>query len=420
MTSVGVVGLGKLGMPTAIVMSQIGCYVRGYDIDPQKMTLDALPPYELDAAKAGPLSAQIAEDLPLHFCSLEEVVNESECIFVAVETPHGELYEGVTPLPESRADFSYDALASAVRAIMEVARQPVEIGVISTALPGTIRKLVLPIVGASSTLVYCPQFVAMGTVAYDLRHPEFTLLGYADRKPTTVKAVLEALRIDPAQTFEMSYESAELAKVTYNTFIGAKVAISNVVQQTAHMTGASATDVFAVLRSAHRRLASAGYMGPGMGDGGPCHPRDNIALSWLARELGMGADLFSALMLQRQDYVEWLIDEFVAAAGVRPLVLLGTAYKPGTPLETGSSSILMANILAARGQQVTLVRTPADLARLNLDHQPSAYFIGCPDAEFLAVPFPPGSVVIDPWHVVEPGDGLDVRRVGEPQLNRPE
>lgn len=414
MTSVGVVGLGKLGMPTAITISQLGYDVLGYDINPERMNLDSIPPYELDADKAGPLSAQITDDLPLRFCSLAEVVNESECIFVAVETPHGKLYEGVTPLPETRADFSYDALTSSIRAIMEVARQPVEIGVISTVLPGTIRRLVLPITG-SSMLVYCPQFVAMGTVAYDLRHPEFTLLGYADQKPTTVRAVLEELRVDPAQTFEMSYESAELTKVTYNTFLGAKVTISNVVQQTADMTGASASDVFAVLRSASRRLASASYLGPGMGDGGPCHPRDNIALSWLARELNLGADLFSALMVQRQHYVEWLADEFVAAAGDRPLVLLGTAYKPGTPLETGSSSALLAHVLAARGQRVTLVRTPDDLAALDLGHQPSAFFVGCPEREYLALPFPSGSVVIDPWHVIEPGDGIDVRRIGEPR-----
>ena len=414
MTSVGVVGLGKLGMPTAITISRLGHQVRGYDIYPQRMTLDALPPYELDADKAGPLSDQITGDLSLQFCPLEEVVNESDCLFVAVETPHGRLYEGVTRLPATRADFSYDTLTSAIRAIMEVARKPVEIGVISTVLPGTIRKLVLPLIG-DSTLVYCPQFVAMGTVAYDLRHPEFTLLGYADHKPTTVKAVLEELRAEPAETFELSYESAELAKVTYNTFIGAKVTISNVVQQTAQMTGASASEVFGVLRSAHRRLASPSYLGPGMGDGGPCHPRDNIALSWLARELNMGADLFSALMLQRQDYVGWLADQFLAAAGDRPLVLLGTAYKPGTPLETGSSSVLMANLLAESGQQVTLIRTAADLTALDLGARPYAFFVGCPDRELFALPFPAGSIVVDPWHVVEPSDGVEVWHVGEPR-----
>jgi UDPglucose 6-dehydrogenase len=411
---VGMVGLGKLGMPTAVAMSQVGCQVRGNDIDERRMTLDALPRYELDADRGGSLSAQVSAGTPLSFCSLSEVVNTSSCVFVAVETPHGELYEGVTPLPETRADFSYTALISALRAIVEVARRPVEIGVISTVLPGTVRRKLLPLT-AGHTLVYCPQFVAMGTVAHDLRYPEFTLLGYGDTKSTAVKAVLEDLRAAAAPTFEVSYESAELAKVAYNTFIGAKVTVANVTQQLAQMTGASAAEVFEVLRSADRRLASPSYLGPGMGDGGPCHPRDNIALSWLARELGLSRDLFTALMLQRQAYVEWLCDEFTAAAAGRPLVLLGTEYKPGTQLEAGSSSLLLGNLLAARGQQVRLVRTPVDESEVDLGNHPAAFFLGCPSPQFLAARFPAGSIVLDPWHLIDRGGAVEVRHVGEPK-----
>jgi UDPglucose 6-dehydrogenase len=408
------VGLGKLGMPTAIVMSQHGYQVRGYDLDPHHMTVDSLPPYELDADRRGPLNAQLSADLPLSFGSLDEVVNESKCVFIAVETPHGELYEGVTPLPETRADFSYEALTAAVRAIVEVARRPVEIGIISTVLPGTVRAAILPLIGPH-TLVYCPQFIAMGTVAYNLRNPEFTLLGYGDRKPVFVKEVLEELRITSAPTFEVAYESAELAKVAYNTFVGAKVTVANVIQQISQQVGASSSEVFSILRSADQRLNSPSYVGPGMGDGGPCHPRDNIALSWLARELDLGADLFTALMLQRQAYIEWLGQEFTAAAGGRPMVLLGTAYKPGTPLETGSSSVLLANLLAADGKEVTLVRTPEDLATVDLGARPSAFFLGCPAPEFLATRFPAGSVVVDPWHELEPADDIEVLRIGEPR-----
>jgi hypothetical protein len=78
----------------------------------------------------------------------------------------------------------------------------------------------------------------------------------------------------------------------------------------------------------------------------------------------MARDLFSALMLQRQAYVEWLADEFTAAAAGRPMVLLGTAYKPGTALEAGSSSLLLANLMASRGQQVSIVRNGAELPEL--------------------------------------------------------
>ncbi|GIJ51915.1 UDP-glucose 6-dehydrogenase [Virgisporangium aliadipatigenens] len=412
MASVGLVGLGKLGLPTAITLAQSGHRVLGYDLDPARMSLDSLAPYELDAERAGPLSATFDDTLDLHFRDLAEVVNDSDCVLVAVETPHGPLYEGITPLPQTRADFSYEALTAAVRAVVAVANRPIEIGVISTVLPGGVRRHVLPYT-AGHSLVYCPQFIAMGTVAADLRTPEFVLLGYGESKPLVVKEVLESMRRNDCPTFEVSYESAELAKVSYNTFVGAKVTVANVVQQTAHQVGANAADVFAILRSSTRRLASPTYIGPGMGDGGPCHPRDNIALSWLAGELDLGADLFSALMFQREAYVGWLGDTFVKAAQGRPLVVLGTAYKPGVPIETGSSTVLMVNLAAAKGVDMTLVATPDDIATSDLPQGPAAYFIGCPERAFAAFDFPAGSVVVDPWHVVGDLDDVTVIRVGE-------
>jgi UDPglucose 6-dehydrogenase len=410
--SVGIVGLGKLGMPTAVALARHGHMVRGFDARAGRMTLSALPTYELDEDRARPLGATLGDDLDLHFCDLAEVVRDSDCVFVAVETPHGAEYEGVTPLPRTRSDFSYEPLGTALAAIVAQADRPIEIGIISTVLPGTMRSRLLP-VATGHSLIYCPQFVAMGTVIFDLHHPEFTLLGHGDTRPAAVKEVLEGLRREPVPTFEISYESAELAKVAYNTFVGAKVTVANVIQQLADTVGASAAEVFGVLRSADRRLASASYLGPGMGDGGPCHPRDNIALSWLAGEVGMGHDLFSALMLQRQAYVEWLADKFAVAAAGRPMVLLGTAYKPGTPLETGSSSVLLANVMAARGEELSVVRSGAELPSDGWFPRPAAFFLGCPEPEFLSMRFPAGSTVIDPWHRIEPTEGIDVLRVGE-------
>jgi UDPglucose 6-dehydrogenase len=399
-------------MPMAVAIAQCGYRVRGFDLRPELMSLRAVPAYELDAQRRGTLRDLVADEPPdLVFCSLDELVADSDCVFVAVETPHGAEYEGVTRLPDTRADFSYDALTTAITSIAQAADRPVEIGVISTVLPGTIRRQVLPLCDPHN-LIYCPQFVAMGSIAFDLRHPEFTLLGYGESKPSVVKDVLEGLRAEEAPTFQVSYESAELAKVTYNTFVSAKVTVANVVQQLADLTGASAHQVFSVLRSADRRLASASYLGPGMGDGGPCHPRDNIAMSWLSRQIDPTTDIFSAIMIQRQAYAEWLADRFVSAAAGRPLVLLGAAYKPGVPLETGSSGLLMAALLAERGHQVTVVRRVEDLSP-DSDGLPVAYFLGCPDDSFVEFPFPANSVVVDPWHRVPPTDGVDVVRVGE-------
>jgi UDPglucose 6-dehydrogenase len=90
-----------------------------------------------------------------------------------------------------------------------------------------------------------------------------------------------------------------------------------------------------------------------MGDGGGCHPRDNIALSWLARETSLSYDLFGALMECREKQTEWLATVAQEHADMmsiyRPIEILGKSYKPNTALTVGSPSTLLANILEERG-----------------------------------------------------------------------
>jgi UDPglucose 6-dehydrogenase len=407
--TVGVVGLGKLGLPVAVTMAMRGYEVLGYDRDPARMTLSALAAHERGPDGTGSLASCVDDSLPLRFTGLAELLGAADCVLVAVETPHGPLYEGITPLPNSRSDFGYDALVNAVGDVVRQAPRAMEIGIVSTVLPGTIRTRIVPLT-AGHTLVYCPQFVGMGTVAADLCDPEFTLLGCDDPPATVIPEVL--CKLGDAPVFRVSYETAELAKVVYNTFVSAKVTLANVVQRMSHEVGADAGDVLAVIRSADRRLISDAYLAPGMADGGPCHPRDNIALSWLARRHGGGADIFSAVMETRQAYVEWLGSRLLDLAAGRPVVVLGTAFKPGTDLQTGSSTVLLLNLLRLRDVRPTVVATPADL-----DSQPpvadaAAFFLGCPEPQFVGYPFPAGSVVVDPWHVVQGRDGVDVMWIG--------
>jgi UDPglucose 6-dehydrogenase len=407
MTRIGVVGLGKLGLPVAICLALKGHEVAGFDTDPDRMTTKALSPAERGPDGRGPLSAHVDGDLALTFRSLPDLLEHSDCVLVAVETPHSAAHEGVTPLPEGRADFDYRALLGAVTQVVHHARRATEIGIISTVLPGTVRRLVLPLVD-DHPLVYCPQFVAMGQVATDLFQPEFVLLGRDHTGPSVVREVLGGL--SDAPLFDVSIESAELAKVVYNTFVSAKVTISNVVQQMSHETGADVGAVFDIIRSADRRLTSPAYIGPGMADGGPCHPRDNIALSWLMRRTGAGADLFSDLMRSRQAYVEWLSHRFAELSGDLPMVLLGTAYKPGTEITTGSSAQLLATLMQLQGRAVRVVATAQDLD--GLEAGAAAYFLGCPDPAFVELAVEPGSVVIDPWHVVPEREGVSVHHIG--------
>jgi UDPglucose 6-dehydrogenase len=110
-------------------------------------------------------------------------------------------------------------------------------------------------------------------------------------------------------------------------------------------TGADVDDLVDALSLASDRVISSAYLRGGMGDGGGCHPRDNIALSFLARELDLSYDLFEALMVARERQTEWLAD----LVGEGPLEVLGKAYKPETNLTVGSPALLLAALLEERG-----------------------------------------------------------------------
>lgn len=417
--TVGVVGLGKLGLPLAVTLAIEGFSVIGYDLDDSRMTPDALADWELDRKGSGLLLDEFVdtEGTELRFAGLNALVEAADCIFVAVETPHQPLYEGVTPLPSSRADFDYTFLRRAVGDIVAAANQKVTIGIISTVLPGTIRREILPITQGHN-LVYCPQFIAMGRTSKDFLNPEFILIG-TDTNDSVIAGVFGALS-PQAPVIQMKIESAELTKIIYNTYISTKIAISNLIQHVSDVAGADAIDVFGAIRQGTRRITSAAYIGPGLGDGGPCHPRDNIALSWLVREAGFRTDLFTAIMNVRYEYTAWLADQFVSQAGDRPLVLLGTSYKASIPIETGSAAVLLAHILSERGIEFDTVPRPSTDATATTSTEAKAYFIGCPEPAFYEVSFGPGSLVFDPWcgavaspqvEVVFPGAGA-VRRVG--------
>jgi hypothetical protein len=79
-----------------------------------------------------------------------------------------------------------------------------------------------------------------------------------------------------------------------------------------------------------------------------CHPRDNIALSWLARELDLSFDLFEALMVCREKQTEWFAKMIDEEHGDLAIEILGKAYKPESNLTLGSPASLLSNLLTER------------------------------------------------------------------------
>ncbi len=179
--NIGFIGLGKLGLPCALAIEQHGHTVIGHDVSEQ--VLDNVETRRLPYREEG---AQEALDRSrLRVASAREVAESSDIIFVAIQTPHEERYEGVTRLPDERVDFDYSYLTSGVGALakeIDAVGEDRIVVIISTVLPGTIRREIKPLLGEHVKLCYNPFFIAMGTTMRDFLEPEFVLLGVDDER----------------------------------------------------------------------------------------------------------------------------------------------------------------------------------------------------------------------------------------------
>ena len=328
---IGFIGVGKLGKESAEIMAEKH-EVIGYDV-----------------TKVEPANFQMVS-------SIEEVCKDRELIFIAVPTPHHPDYDGREPtshLPNK--DFDYSIVNNVLDEVNKHTNKEQLVVLISTVLPGTIRREFIDRL-SNTRFIYNPYLIAMGTVKWDMVNPEMVIIGTEDGSMTgDAKILLDFYKtfIKPGTRYEVgTWDEAEGIKIFYNTFISTKVALVNMIQDVAEKNGNMNVDVVtgALERSTYRILGPA-YMKAGMGDGGGCHPRDNIALRYMAENLGLGYDLFDAIMLAREVQAKNMALKLVELANENklPIVILGKAYKPDVHYLDGSSSILVGHYCKEEG-----------------------------------------------------------------------
>lgn len=402
---IGMVGMGKLGLPVALAIESKGHDVCCTDINPQVseyLQSGEIPYREIN------LTPLLAHNKIKWHESIPQVVRDSDITFIAVQTPHAPEYEGVTPMPPEREDFNYSWLVDAVRvaaaACQEIGEKRV-IAVISTCLPGTFNRIIKQHLNEYTEYVYTPQFIAMGTVLYDYLNPEFNLVG-VESAHAAAYATAFYKTINSSPTIKTDITTAEGIKVSYNTWITAKTVIANVWGEMCERLGMDFRAMRRAWSMSDRRLISPRYMDAGMSDGGGCHPRDNIALSHIARELGMSHDIWDDLMRTREDYEKWHAElaATAAASSGLPLVILGTAFKPETDIETGSPALLMGHYLTEMGVEFTHCN--------DVEPEQAVYFVATRNTRYMEYEFPTGAIVLDPFGYIPKRRGVKVMYLG--------
>jgi UDPglucose 6-dehydrogenase len=405
---IGFIGIGKLGLDCAEVMAEKH-EVRGYDIYPRTS----------DSVKV---------------CTIDEVVNESEWIFIAVPTPHADGYDGSVPSSHMcPMDFGHNAVIDAINNINRYANSPKKVVLISTVLPGTTRRNFVPLLDKKHQFLYNPYLIAMGSVKWDMVNPEMIMIGTEDGAWNGVAGELKALYDTVMQNnprYEIgTWDECESIKIFYNTFISAKVGLVNMIQDFAMKIGNINVDVVTnALARSTMRIMGPKYMTAGMGDAGACHPRDNIALRWLAQEYDIGYDLFDTVMLARERQAENLAKFLFDAASTdrqMPVVIHGKAYKPDVPYCIGSYSTLVGYYLKKMGVAVKYIDPLADdqndvidsisepsVVLWAHDRQITYEYTGEQTRTQAYCEIPAGSVIVDPWRKLESTDTVNVIHYG--------
>ncbi|MBI3491819.1 MAG: UDP-glucose/GDP-mannose dehydrogenase family protein [Acidobacteria bacterium] len=352
MSTFSIVGLGKLGASMAAAIASRGFKVVGVDVNA----------HAVDAVNAGRAPAQETDLGDLIAANRErlrattshrEAILESDVTFVIVPTPTDE--SGGFSLQYAAWAFGEigDALARKHNYHLVV--------LTSTVLPGSTRYGLLPILeqrsgkqcGVDFGVCYSPEFIALGSVIRDFLHPDFTLVGeFDDRSGRTLADAYAAILPKPPPCQRMSLENAELTKIAVNTFVTTKVAYANMLADLCERIPGGDVDVVSEALGLDARIGRR-YLTGALGYGGPCFPRDNVALGYLARVLGTRAELAETTDRMNRSLAGTVLERLnLSIVHGTTVAVLGLAYKPFSHVIEESQGIALAKALSRHGARV--------------------------------------------------------------------
>jgi UDPglucose 6-dehydrogenase len=410
--SVSVFGLGKLGACIAATLASRGFEVLGVDVDPEKVRKinQGLPPVD---------EPSLGETIKQGRGRLRATLDVKE----AIQTQASFFIPPSPSLPDG--SFSNEYL---LKAMQPLAKQLREAGkrkhlfiVSSTTTPGTVRQVLIPMLEQQTGwkcpqdfgVCYNPEFIALGNVVRGLLEPDLVLIGESDPESGRL---LEQLYLQYNQNkpriARMSITSAELTKISVNSYITTKISFTNQLRLIAEkFEDADIHDILDAVGSDSR--IGKKYLSPGLSYGGPCFPRDNRLLAYCARQSGVQAPLALAADQMNELTKEDLVAEVrqLISPG-DPVAVLGLSYKPDTYIVEESAGLHLAQKLKRLGHRVfvhdfmanpsnspaliefEMLDTLADIAGRN---DLRAVAICCPWPGYRTLTVPAKAAVFDPW-----------------------
>ena len=350
--TISIIGLGKLGSCMAAGIAQMGHNVIGMDVNTELVEI-------INSGKSPYLEPELAR---LIACNRNRLNATSNCAMAVANSSQSFV---IVPTPSAGdGSFSLKYATVAFQAIGNaLAKKSSYHNVVltSTVLPGSIIYGLLPILertsgktcGRDFGLCYSPLFIALGSVIKNFLNPDFTLIGeYDERSGDFLETFYRSVLQNDSPYKRMSIVNAEITKIALNTFITSKLTFANMVSDICQNLPGGDVDVVTDALGTDSRIGSK-YLKSGLGYGGPCFPRDNQALSFIAGEIGTFADLAVITDKMNRQRPSWLFDSYIdKLAPGSTVAVLGLAYNPATPVLDESQSIMLCNLLQDAGFKV--------------------------------------------------------------------
>jgi UDPglucose 6-dehydrogenase len=408
-----VIGLGKLGSPMAACFAAKGFTTVGVDLDEayvEAINDGRAPVYEPQLAE------MLAEGRSCLSATTDAAtaVTVTDATFVIVPTPS-----------EDHGGFSLHHVLEAMEAIGGALRNKDDYHLVvltSTVMPGStggpVREKLEEASGKRVSLdfglCYSPEFIALGSVISDFLKPDFLLIGESDERAGALLADIYRRVVDnDPKVARLNFVNAELAKISVNTFVTTKIAFANMLARICErLPEASVDDVTSTLGLDSR--IGAKYLRGAISYGGPCFPRDNVALAAVARSLDAPAHIAEATDIANRDGIERLA---ALAAENLPVggtaAVLGLAYKSNTDVVEESPGLLVVRALLERGADVVAF-DPA--AASNAQRALESRDVRFVDSAEEAIRRADVVVLTTPWQEFAALDPAVFERAGEPRV----
>ncbi|MEI6213380.1 MAG: nucleotide sugar dehydrogenase [Desulfuromonadales bacterium] len=352
--NISVIGLGKLGLCTAACFASAGHAVYGFDLNDHFRTELKFHRNPIEETGLTELLETAWENLHI-IDSYETAVLCSEITLIIVPTPS---------LPDGR--FTNEFLVKALEGLAPVIKAKNSfhvVDVVSTIMPGSSDSIFRPLLecatgkrcGTDFGLVYNPEFIALGSVIRNFLYPDMVLIGASDEHSGSLVSELYVSTCKTSPTIAvMSLVNAEIAKISLNCYVTMKISYANSLAAICEQVPGADVDVITDAIGADSRVGNNCLKG-GLGFGGPCFPRDNIAFQAFAEEFGGEALLGKAVVAVNNSIPERLFRRITEHCSPPAKVsLLGLTYKPDTHIIEESQSITLARALVSAGYQVAL------------------------------------------------------------------